>query len=75
MSEATDGAVQAIPYTLRFSNVVLPPGTSLQVSIALDGRAATLAELVDIADAVGMGSTASLTPDQRADLVAYLQSL
>lgn len=40
-----------------------------------DGRAATLADLVDIADEVGMGSTASLTVDQRADLVAYLESL
>jgi len=40
-----------------------------------DGRAATLAELVDIADEVGMGSTASLTAEQRADLVAYLESL
>lgn len=40
-----------------------------------DGRAATLAELVGMADAVKMGRTSHLSADQKADLVKYLESL
>jgi YVTN family beta-propeller protein len=40
-----------------------------------DGSAATLADVVDMADQVGMGHTAQLSAAERADLVSYLTSL
>jgi mono/diheme cytochrome c family protein len=40
-----------------------------------DGSAPTLAALVDMAEQGGMGRTDHLSPAQKADLVAYLESL
>ena len=40
-----------------------------------DGAAGTLEDLIDMADAIGMGRTAHLSSQERADLAAYLRSL
>ena len=40
-----------------------------------DGSARTLADVVEQADAIGMGRTSHLTAAERSDLVAYLRSL
>jgi hypothetical protein len=40
-----------------------------------DGSASTLRDVVDMADAGGMGHTAHLTDSEKQDLVLYLQSL
>lgn len=40
-----------------------------------DGSAGTLREVIDRADAIGMGSTAHLSDSERNDLVDYLRSL
>ncbi len=40
-----------------------------------DGAAASLRDLVDMADAIGMGSTRTLSEQDKVDLVAYLTSL
>lgn len=40
-----------------------------------DGRAATIEALVEVAELGGMGKVNHLSPEQKADLVAYLKSL
>lgn len=66
------------PYTLFGAVDVRTPtlrGLAASAPYLHDGRASTLDDLVDMAEAGGMGRTEHLSDAERADLVAFLRSL
>ncbi|MFK7930484.1 MAG: cytochrome-c peroxidase, partial [Myxococcota bacterium] len=66
------------PYAMVGLEAVRTPtlrGIAATAPYLHDGRAADLAELVAIAERVGMGKTVHLSAEEKADLVTYLESL